>query len=79
MRYVIDCNPNKRGCHFCADTKFLTDSSSGCKRKFCIHDECPYHKLDDVKNYMDYDKQLRKHGKKHLESWLKKVFSLSEK
>ena len=78
MRRVKDCNPNKRGCHFCADTvKRKTDGF--CVQKLCIHNKCPYHELDDVKSYMEYDKKVRKSGENALEAYLKKLFSLSEK
>lgn len=79
MRYVIDCNPSKRGCDLCADVVIKHDTATGNGRKFCIHDECPYHELDDVKRYIEYDKRVKKSSNHNLETWLKKIFILSEK
>lgn len=77
MRYVVDCNPKKRGCDICADVVTRTFWSENdykyFNRKCCPYDECPYHELDDVKCYSEYDKRV----KKKLN--LKKIFNVSEK
>ena len=82
MRYVADCNPNKRGCYICADTKKINITRDGkhiANAHICPYNECPYHELDDFKDYSEYDKHAKKQGKSQLEAWLKKVFNLSEK
>lgn len=80
MRYIVDCNPQKRGCGICADViKIDSPTKNGYKTKACPYDECPYHELDQFEKYTDYDKHAKQEGKNHLESWLKKVFNLSEK
>ena len=77
MRFVVDCNPQKRGCDICADVKKISSWDKHlCKyvpRRICPYDECPYHELDDVKCYSEYDKRV----KKKLN--LKKIFNVSEK
>lgn len=42
----------KRGCTYCAD---YIDSK-------CIHKECPYHELDNVKSYEEYLRKAKKNG-----------------
>lgn len=82
MRNVVDCNPNKRGCYLCADVvkhKFKRNGKYIVIAKMCPYDECPYHELDDVKCYSEYDKRVKKTGRNLLEAWLKKVFEVSEK
>lgn len=81
MRKVIDCNPNKRGCYLCADVKKIKIKDRGTMLtvKYCPYDECPYHELDDVKCYSEYDNKVKKQGRNLLEAWLKKVFEVSEK
>lgn len=81
MRYIIDCNPNKRGCYICADITKIKCNVNGnmVTRKCCPYDKCPYYELDDVKCYSDYDKLAKKQGRSLLEEWLKKVFNVSEK
>ena len=81
MRFISDCNPNKRGCYLCADITRVKCNVNGnmVTRKVCPYDECPYHELDHVENYMQYDKQVKKQGRNLLEEWLKKVFEVSEK
>ena len=81
MRFVIDCNPGKRGCDLCADHIKVKAKVNYevLTRKVCPYDECPYRELDDVKKYSEYDKRVQKAGTYNIESWLKKVFVLSEK
>lgn len=83
MRFIRECNPAKRGCEFCADVKkykFWNErAGTFVKRACCPYDECPYHELDDVKHYGEYDRRVKMEGKNHLEAWLKKVFNVSEK
>lgn len=73
MRLVKDCEPNKRGCNYCADT-VLKAPGGKHPRKFCIHNSCPYHELDNVKNYREYEKNQ----KNELEYLLKKLFALTD-
>lgn len=82
MRFVTDCNPNKRGCYLCADVakiKFVRGGKYVVTAKACPYDVCPYHELDDAKCYSEYDRQVKKTGRNLLEAWLQKVFSVSEK
>ena len=81
MRYIADCNPNKRGCDYCANVekcKFWVERERKfVTRKVCPYDECPYTELDHFKTYAEYDKYAKRHGNRNLETWLKKIFSLS--
>lgn len=82
MRSIVDCNQNKRGCYLCADVvkmKFMRNGKYVVTAKCCPYDKCPYHELDNVKSYSEYDRKVKKEGKNHLEAWLKKVFEVSEK
>lgn len=83
MRLVVDCNPNKRGCGLCADVckekVWSREEGKMVTRKYCPYDECPYHELDEFKSYAEYDEHAKKEGQRQMESWLKKVFELSEK
>ena len=55
MRYLTECNPEKRGCYYCLNTKLLS-ADNGYSRRYCIHDKCPYHVLDKYDTYEDYVK-----------------------
>lgn len=44
MRIVSLKEWSQRGCAYCLDRKGHS----------CKHNECPYHELDDVKNYGEY-------------------------
>ena len=83
MRFVVDCNPNKRGCDICADVKktmsWDKQKSKFVPRRICPYNVCPYHELDDIKHYSEYDRMAKKQGKSWLEEWLKKIFEVSEK
>lgn len=77
MRFITDCNPGKRGCEFCADKQKTIIKVNGeiLNRNVCPYDECPYHELDDVESYFQYEKRIKKQQK----AWLKKVLKVSEK
>ncbi len=77
MRFVIDCNPGKRGCDLCADVMKVKAKVNYeiLTRKVCPYDVCPYHELDDVESYFQYEKRIKKQQK----AWLKKVLKVSEK
>ena len=80
MRPLADCNPKKRGCLLCADMiKVPSLHDKAFQSKACPYNKCPYHELDDFKTYADYDRHAKKEGQRQMESWLKKVFELSEK
>ena len=65
MRVMGPREKTKRGCDFCEDYVAISG---------CIHRECPYHELDDVKTYREYEKKIK--GKSPLERYLKKLFLL---
>lgn len=50
MRTVGLAEKKKRGCFYCLDYK----SRHG--KRVCIHEECPYHELDDFESYNDFIK-----------------------
>ncbi len=81
MRYIIDLNSNKRGCEICADVVKAKRHYNGetTYPKACPYDECPYHELDDVKNYSEYDKRMKKLGGNIIDELAKKILALSEK
>lgn len=80
MRKLTKAEINKRGCMYCTDMGITIFWEDGKKRsRACKHDECPYHELDNVENYTAYDKQLQKNSDRGIDSWLKKVFIMSEK
>lgn len=55
MRYVTECNPEKRGCYYCTQIKLMS-AGKGFPRLYCIHDECPYRVLDKYDTYEDFCK-----------------------
>lgn len=72
MRRLTQNDMVKRGCRYCLDYRKSGNNSF----KGCIHDECPYHELDDVKDYKQYEKSIE--GNSTIEAYLKKLFSLSD-
>ena len=81
MRKLASAELNKRGCELCTDyRKPIWFPDDKRYRKACIHDAgCPYHELDNVERCSDYDRQVQKQGDRKIDSWLKKVFIMSEK
>jgi hypothetical protein len=49
VRRLTYSEMSKRGCLYCADC----ECGSG-QHTECHHEKCPYHELDDVKNYGEY-------------------------
>ena len=41
----------KRGCAFCLD---MIPPPRKNQNRWCSHDKCPYHELDDAKTYGEY-------------------------
>ena len=48
MRLISNEERIQRGCAWCADLQMKN------KRRMCPHYECPYHELDEFKNYGEY-------------------------
>lgn len=45
----------KRGCVYCLDyTKKKAKADARKKSHVCMHDECPYHELDNYSSYTQY-------------------------
>lgn len=49
LRKIHNGEALKRGCRYCADSV-----KKDGKIRRCIHEECPYHELDEFKTYHDY-------------------------
>lgn len=56
MRRLKPSEVEKRGCRFCAD------KASDKHYSYCLHEECPYHELDNVKTYGEYIQKTNKSG-----------------
>jgi hypothetical protein len=67
MRKIGPREKHKRGCEFCADHRDF---------KGCIDDSCPYHELDDVKFYSEYEKKIK--GDSPFERFMKKYSDVSD-
>lgn len=59
-REIRDTERIKRGCHYCADR--IPQSKAKGKTSKCPYEECPYHELDEVKNYDEYLQKTDKNG-----------------
>lgn len=54
MKYLSECEPEKRGCYYhCTDTRLIS-VGKGNFRRYCIHEKCPYRILDKYETYEDY-------------------------
>lgn len=72
MRTLARNEMLQRGCEFCLDHR-----SNGREGTGCIHAVCPYHELDNVKTYREYEKTLT--GEDIVGHYLKKICEVSEK
>lgn len=71
MRNVPRNESIQRGCEWCLH------HGNGTKGGFiCPYDECPYHELDNVKTFREYEKSLK--GKDILELFIKKICKVSD-
>lgn len=61
MRALKQLEINQRGCHYCADRESRY-RCEGHTESICHHDVCPYHELDDVKDYHEYIKKTEDSG-----------------
>lgn len=52
MRALTRKEQGKRGCVYC--TECIQKQSKGDIRRFCPHDECPFHELDKYQGYRQY-------------------------
>ena len=60
MRKLHNSDYRQRGCVYCNDTVRKRRRNADKKyRIHCIHDECPYHELDNIKSYYEYMKKLK--------------------
>ena len=73
MRQVSKAEKKKRGCEWCLDTKRVRASDisevsdpSDKRKILCIHESCPYHELDKVRDYESYDRYITKKWKKAM-------------
>lgn len=72
MRTLARSEMIQRGCEFCLDHR-----SNGRAGTGCIHAKCPYHELDNVKTYREYEKSLK--GEDIIRRYVKKICEVSEK
>lgn len=49
MREVAENEVKQRGCLYCADVLRRNDGRSAY---YCKYDECPYHELDNISDYV---------------------------
>lgn len=61
----------QRGCEYCADHRMMGTKGTGC-----IYTKCPYHELDNVKTYREYEKSLT--GEDIVRRYVKKLCEVSD-
>lgn len=75
MRVLGKREMYKRGCEFCLDcAKKKAEPDSVFRSYVCIHDECPYHELDNHDSYTQYLKH--KKGKQGLKETVIRMFDI---
>lgn len=58
MRLLQNKERTQRGCIYCTESTPQDTDEKQIRRKYCPHNKCPYHELDDVKSYTEYLKRI---------------------
>lgn len=58
MRKLSVKEAGKRGCKYCTDARPHNNNCSGNSKYACVHEECPYHVLDESDDYVAWLKAV---------------------